>query len=293
MEIKDAIERFNQYIIVERGLSLETSKAYLDDLKKFFILFNDKKDVKDIDSEDLEIFIRHETELGMASSSTLRRLSSIHSFLVFLKKEKYITTELVDVIGPKKSKLLPVCLTIEEVENLLEVPNMKKIDGIRDKAMLEVMYATGLRVSELLSLERSNINFKNKMIKIMGKGAKERKVPLGDFALEYLSKYLEIIKEKNIYKSSKYLFLNKFGEPLSRQYFFKVIRKYALEAGISKTISPHTLRHSFATHLIENGAELRSVQEMLGHTNISTTQIYTHVSTRRIIGAYDLYMNKK
>ena len=232
-------------------------------------------------------------ETGMSSASTLRRLSSIQSFLVFLKREKYLKTELVEVVGPKKSSHLPICLEVEEIERLLEMPNMEKMDGIRDRAMMEIMYASGLRVSELLLLRKNNVNLKNKVIKIMGKGAKERKVPIGDFASEYLVKYITIAREKNVGKDSPYLFLNRYGKPLSRQYFFNVIRKYAAMAGIDKTISPHTLRHCFATHMIENGASLRAVQEMLGHTNISTTQIYTHLSAQRIIGAYDLYMGKK
>lgn len=293
MEIKDAIELYNQYIIVEKGLSLDTAKAYLDDLKKFFFLFKDKKSVEQISGEDLEIFVRHEMNSGMSANSTLRRLSAIHGFLVFLKKEKYLMTELVEVSGPKKSFRFPISLSIEEVERLLESPNLKKPDGIRDKAMLEMMYASGLRVGELLALRRGDVNLKNKMIKVMGKGAKERKVPLGDFALQYLIDYLHKVREKSLGKDSPYLFLNKYGKPLSRQYFFKMIRKYALEAGLTKTISPHTLRHCFATHMIEGGAELRAVQEMLGHTNISTTQIYTHMSAQRIIGAYDLYMGDK
>lgn len=293
MEIKDAIDLYNQHIIVEKGLSIQTSKAYLDDLRKFFETFPDKQVVEDIHSEDLEIFIRHEMETGMSSASTLRRLSSIQSFLVFLKREKYLKTELVEVVGPKKSSHLPICLEVEEIERLLEMPSMEKMDGIRDRAMMEVMYASGLRVSELLLLRKNNVNLKNKVIKIMGKGAKERKVPIGDFASEYLVKYITIAREKNVGKDSPYLFLNRYGKPLSRQYFFNVIRKYAAMAGIDKTISPHTLRHCFATHMIENGASLRAVQEMLGHTNISTTQIYTHLSAQRIIGAYDLYMGKK
>lgn len=293
MDVKDAIDLYNQHIIVEKGLSIQTSKAYLDDLRKFFETFPDKTKVDDIHSEDLEIFIRHEMEMGMSSSSTLRRLSSIQSFLVFLKREKYLKTELVEVVGPKKSTHLPICLDVGEIEKLLEIPNMEKMDGIRDRAMMEVMYASGLRVSELLLLRRNNVNLKNKVIKIMGKGAKERKVPIGDFASEYLIKYINIAREKNPGKDSPYLFLNRYGKPLSRQYFFNVIRKYASMAGIDKTISPHTLRHCFATHMIENGASLRAVQEMLGHTNISTTQIYTHLSAQRIIGAYDLYMGSK
>ena len=164
-------------------------------------------------------------------------------------------------------------------------------DGIRDKAMLETMYASGLRVSELLNLEMSNINLNAGIVTIHGKGAKERKVPLGDFAKDYIVKYIDEVRNnlKHI-KDKKFLFLNKYGEQLSRQYFFKAIKKYAAKAGITESISPHTLRHCFATHLLENKADLRVVQELLGHTNIATTEIYTHISTKRILSAYDTYM---
>ena len=182
---------------------------------------------------------------------------------------------------------------MEEIDRLLDAPDTSKGDGLRDKAMLEVMYASGLRVSELLNLERERLNIKTGVISVMGKGAKERKVPIGEFALDYVIQYIETVRRKNRGKKSKYLFLSKYGEPLSRQYFFKQIKKYALLAGIEVNISPHTLRHCFATHLLENGAELRAVQSMLGHSNIATTQIYTHISTKRIVSAYDLYMNKK
>ena len=188
---------------------------------------------------------------------------------------------------------LPTYLTIEEVEALLEAPDLTKKGELRDKAMLEVMYASGLRVSELINLEKHQLNMKRGVIKVMGKGSKERKVPIGEFALEYVVKYIEEARNFNPGKDSKYLFLNREGKPISRVYFFKQVRKYAERAGINKVISPHTLRHSFATHLVEQGAELRAVQEMLGHSNIATTQIYTHLSKSRIRSAYDLYMNKK
>ena len=159
--------------------------------------------------------------------------------------------------------------------------------------MIETMYASGLRVSELLALEKGKVDLKHGVITVFGKGAKERKIPVGDFAIEYIKQYLEGPRKKNPGSGTKYLFLNRYGKPLSRQYFFKQIKKYALESGIETNISPHTLRHCFATHLLENGAQLRAVQEMLGHTNIATTQIYTHISTKRIISAYDLYMKGK
>ena len=190
----------------------------------------------------------------------------------------------------KKPAHLPDCLSTDEVERLLDAPDLDKTDEIRDKAMLETMYSSGLRVSEIINLEVKNVNLNRGVIQVFGKGAKERKVPLGDYAIEYIQKYVTQVRNKNPKKDSKYLFLTKYGDPLTRQYFFKMIRKYAFIAGINRPISPHILRHSFATHLLENDADLRAVQEMLGHTNIATTQIYTHVSSRRMTSIYDSYM---
>ena len=291
MDISDAIELYQQYLLVEKGLSLQTISSYKNDLKKFFEFFENKKYVEDLLSEDLNEFLRHElTDPDLTVSTALRRLSSTRGFFIFLKKEGYFKGEIPDIETPKKPEHLPNCLTVEEVEDLLNTPNIEKPDGLRDRAMLETMYASGLRVSELLTLEKGRINFKKAIITVFGKGAKERKVPLGDFAIEYIQKYDREVRKLNPGKDSKYLFLNRYGEPLSRQYFFKQIKKYALEAGIETPISPHTLRHCFATHMLEGGAQLRAVQEMLGHTNIATTQIYTHVSTKRILSVYDLHM---
>ena len=243
--------------------------------------------------EDIIEFFRHEISEGLSLSTAMRRLSSTKNFFLFLKREKYFNEDIPNIETPKKPEYLPNCLSVEEVEDLLNAPNIEKPDGLRDRAMLETMYASGLRVSELLALERSKVNFKKAIVSVFGKGAKERKVPLGDFAIEYIQKYIDEVRSKNPGKDSKYLFLNRYGKPISRQYFFKQVKKYAAEAGIETAISPHTLRHCFATHLLENGAQLRAVQEMLGHTNIATTQIYTHISTRRIRSAYDLYMKRK
>lgn len=193
---------------------------------------------------------------------------------------------------PKLNHSLPNVLSLEEVEALFSAPDMTKKEGIRDRAMLEVMYASGLRVSELLSLKLSQYSSSLNCLKIYGKGNKERMVPIGDYALEYLTKYLREVRDFNIGKKTDYVFLNKAGKPITRQYFWQQIKKYGEIAQIKKSISPHTLRHSFATHLLENGADLRMVQEALGHSKISTTQIYTHVSTKRILSIYDKVMNK-
>lgn len=293
MEIQDALDLFEQYIIAEKGLSQQTLKSYKEDLKQFFVYFNFKPMVEDLAGEDLIEFLRYELSIGMSISTALRRLSSTKSFYVFLKREGYVDFEIPEIESPKKPLHLPNCLSTEEVEMLLDMPDVEKPEGLRDRAMLETMYASGLRVSELLSLERSRVNLKKSIVTIFGKGAKERKVPLGDFAIEYIAKYLDHVRYKNPGHDTKYLFLNRYGKPLSRQYFFKQIKKYAEMAGITTPISPHTLRHCFATHLIENHAQLRTVQELLGHENIATTQIYTHISTKRILSAYDLYMRKK
>ena len=293
MDINDAIDLFSQYILAEKGLSKQTYLSYMDDIKRFFLYFKDKKDTDDLMSEDLEDYLRHEASIGHSVSTYLRRLSSTRSFYLFLKREGIIHIEILAIDSPKKPKTLPNCLSVEEVDELLDMPDITKPEGLRDKAMLELMYSSGLRVSELLALERRKINLERGIVTIFGKGSKERKVPIGDFALEYVNKYIVEARNKNVGKDSKYLFLNRYGKPLSRQYFFKQIRKYAELAGIKVTISPHTLRHCFATHLLENGAQLRAVQEMLGHANVATTQIYTHISTKRIVSAYDLYMNKK
>lgn len=293
MEINDAANLFAQYLLVEKGLSKKTVNAYLTDLKLFFKYFKDKKDTEDLNPYDINSFMLYGASLGRKPSTTLRRAASIKHFYLFLKKDGYYNDEIPEIEGPKKEKILPTYLSVEEVERLLDAPNMKSPSGIRDKAMLELMYASGLRVSELLELEKANINLKKGIVIVFGKGAKERKVPMGDFALEYVVKYINQVRGKFHGADSKYLFLNKKGKPLSRVYFFKQIKKYASEVGIEKEISPHTLRHCFATHLLEGGAQLRTVQEMLGHANIATTQIYTHVSKDRIISAYDLFINKK
>ncbi|MCD8195369.1 MAG: tyrosine recombinase XerD [Coprobacillus sp.] len=291
MDIQAALDNYGEYILADKGLSNTTLKNYYDDLHQFFLYFKDKKNVEDLKGTDLEEFLQYELASGLSVSTALRRLSSTRSFYLFLKKEGLFEDEILEIPSPKKPEHLPTCLTFDEVEDLLNAPDLKKPDGVRDAAMLETMYATGLRVSELLSLERSKVDLKNKIVTVVGKGAKTRKVPLGDFAVDAIVKYINEVRSKNPGSNSKYLFLSKYGEPISRQYFFKMIKKYAEKAGITKDISPHTLRHSFATHMLEGGAQLRAVQEMLGHANIATTQIYTHISSKRIIDAYDLYIN--
>ena len=290
MEIVDAVDRYKQYVLVEKGLSNQTWISYLEDIQAFFNHFSDKKTTDDLLESDLYEFLKYELSIGHSVSSALRRLSCMRNFFLFLKRDGYYEGVIPDIEAPKKPKYLPNCLTEEEVEALLSAPDLSTPSGLRDKAMLETMYSSGLRVSELLTLERAQVNLSKGVITVFGKGAKERRVPIADYAVEYIQEYIKEVRNKSEFKSSKYLFLSKKGEPLSRVYFFKQVKKYSQEAGIETNVSPHTLRHSFATHLLNHGAQLRIVQSMLGHTNIATTQIYTHVSSEKIKSDYDKIM---
>ncbi len=293
MEISKAEELYWQYLRVEKGVGPMTIKDYQEDLTLFFREFPDITDTSDLKIRYITDFMTIQSEAGLSAPTILRRLSATRNFFLFLSSEKIIDLDIPKLKGPKLPKKLPLVMTEEEVDDLLEAPNMSKKSGIRDRAMLEVMYSSGLRVSELVSLKLKQIDFENGIIIIIGKGNKQRSIPIGEFALEYLNRYIQEVRSKSRFRKSNYVFLNKSGEPISRVYFWKQIKAYAEKAGIDKDISPHTLRHCFATHLLENGADLRMVQEMLGHSNIATTQIYTHVSSKRIMSAYDKYGLRK
>ncbi len=290
MEIIDAVDRYHQYVLVEKGLSPQTWESYLEDIQAFFNYFRDKKTTDDLLETDLYEFLKYELSIGHSVSTALRRLSSTKGFYLFLKKDGFFQGNIPDIETPKKPKHLPNCLSEDEVDALLSAPDVSSPSGLRDKAMLETMYSSGLRVSELLKLERGQVNLTRGVITVLGKGAKERKVPLSDYAIDYIKKYISEVRSQNENKGSKYLFLNRKGEPISRIYFFKQVKKYSELAGIQTQVSPHTLRHSFATHLLNHGAQLRIVQGMLGHTNIATTQIYTHVSSEKLKEDYDKIM---
>ena len=292
MTLNEASELYLQFLRVEKGVSNETIQNYLYDLRQFFTILN-KQTTDDLRSDDIQEFVRIQTQNMLAVPTILRRISCTKNFYLFLEKEHIINFQIDLLDKPKGAKKLPICISAEEVEALLNAPNLDKPEGQRDKAMLELLYSSGLRISELLSLRLKQINFDRGMIKVLGKGGKERIVPVGEYAEEYLIKYINDGRKKNMNKNSDYVFLNRYGEPVSRVYFFKQVKKYANEVGILQEISPHTLRHCFATHMLENGAELRAVQEMLGHANITTTQIYTNISSKRILNAYDLYSKRK
>lgn len=290
MYITDAVDAFHQYVLVEKGLSPQTWVSYLEDIEAFFQYFKNKKQTTDLLESDLYEFLRFELSLGLSISTSLRRLSSTRSFFLFLKKEGHYQGNIPEIEAPKKPKLLPNCLSEDEVNKLLETPILSTASGLRDRAMLETMYASGLRVSELVKLEKGQVNLTKGVVTVFGKGAKERKVPIAAYTIEFIKRYIDEVRSHNINKGSKYLFLNRTGEPISRIYFFKQVKKYAQLAEIPSHVSPHTLRHSFATHLLNHGAQLRIVQEMLGHTNIATTQIYTHISSEKIKNDYDKIM---
>ena len=294
MEINESFDAFIQYLRVERGVSEITVKNYREDFKIFLLSFPDVRTTDDLSVDMLPEFVRRQDELARSSSTILRRYSLLRNYFSFLNEENILHEEMPDVDKPKSSKRLPFVMSNEEVDELLEAPDISKDNGMRDRAMLELMYATGLRVSELLSLRFRNVNMQNGLITVYGKGNKQRSVPVSSFALEFLRKYIDGPRKRvKGSKDTDIIFLNRDGKALSRTYFFMQVKRYAEEKGIDSSVSPHTLRHCFATHLLENGASFRAVQEMLGHSNIATTQIYTEVSTKRIMSAYDLYASRK
>ncbi len=292
MEINKAKELYFRYLRVEKGVSEETIKSYDYDLKKFFAALN-REDTDELLPTDIIDFVRIENRHLLSSSTVSRRLSATKNFYQFLESEGYLKEDMVEVSAPKGAKTLPQVLSFEEMEDLLNAPDVTKDEGLRDKAMMELMYSSGLRVSELLSLKLSQISSEKMTIRVIGKGSKERIVPVGEYALEYVNEYINTARKKNPGRKTNILFLNRYGKPLSRQYFFLQIKKYGEMAGIKKELSPHTIRHCFATHLLENNADLRVIQEMLGHSSIATTQIYTSVSSQRTLSAYDLFKRKK
>ena len=276
------LDRFCSYIVTVRRLSRNTVEAYSRDIVKYvrFIELKQNKPVKDCERLDLLLFLNSEQKKGLSSRSISRIMSSIKSFYSFLESDGLLKNNpFTDVQTPKSELKLPVVLSKDEVDTLIDAPDTKTALGIRDRTLLEVLYATGMRVSELISLTYDNINLEAGFVIVVGKGSKERLVPLGDEAMYWLRKYFEEARPKLMSKRThSFLFPNRAGGTLSRQGFWKIIKKYCLKVAIHKKISPHTLRHSFATHILEGGADLRSIQVMLGHSDISTTQIYTHIA---------------
>ncbi|WP_202076815.1 site-specific tyrosine recombinase XerD [Caldalkalibacillus salinus] len=286
------VQTFIHYLSVEKGLATNTLQAYERDLTSFFQHI-EQQEIKEIESITRRHVIDYLTVLrdkGRASTTLSRTLSSIRTFFQFLVRDGYIQTDpTTHIESPKRERRLPKVLTAEEVNMLLEAPKLHRNRSLaeRDEAMLEVLYATGLRVSELIAIELDHVYVHMGYVKCMGKGARERIVPLGDIAIKSLERYMNSGRRTlDKSKQAKALFLNHHGRMMTRQGFWKNLKSLSKQAGIKKELTPHTLRHSFATHLLENGADLRSVQEMLGHADISTTQIYTHVTKARLKDVY-------
>ena len=288
-KLSKLIEEFLRYLLIDKGYSNNTIESYKRDLEKFLI-FNKDKDINSIKNNDLKEYIKYLNEEKLNEKSIARNISSIKSFYKFLSIQKYINNNPSDsIFQPKLKKSLPSILTEEEVLKLLDI---KLTDNFsyRNKAMLELMYASGLRVSELVNLKLQDIDLNQDIIRTFGKGSKERVIPIGDYAKEYLEKYIYEYRGSMLKKeSSEYLFLNNHGKKMTRQGFFKIIKKITQEKGINKDLSPHTLRHSFASHLLKHGADLRTIQELLGHSDISTTQIYTHITNEQLKKNYKNY----
>lgn len=290
MTFQEGVVEFLDFLIIEKGLTLSSIESYKYDLTIFYNDIKDKLENNNLYKLKIEFiydFIKNQSINRISSATIKRRVSTIRNFYLFLQKREVITFIVPEIKTPKMGIKLPNYLSIEEVDKLLSVPDINTFKGLRDKTMLEIMYSCGLRVSELISLKKKDINIKNCFIRIIGKGNKERIVPIGEIALEYLNKYFELLSYNSKINNSKYVFINKNGLPLTRQYFFKIIKYYSIKANINKNISPHTLRHSFATHLLENGAPLIAVKNLLGHESINTTQIYTHVNERKLVSVID------
>ena len=284
-QFHECILEFINYLQIDKKYSENTIASYAADLKDYqnFMMNLLKKDIYHIERKDIKLYLKYLKDQKKSPKSISRRISCIRGFYKFLLIEKIIANNPMSTIElPKTKKALPKVLTIEEVDKLLDI-TLKDAYSYRNKAMLELMYATGLRVSELVNLKIHDIDFINETVRTMGKGNKERIIPIGEIAIHYLKLYLEIYRSQLLKKDyTDDLFLNNHGKCMTRQGFFKILKKLAKEKDIKTSFSPHTLRHSFATHLLENGADLRSIQELLGHSSISTTGIYTHVSNEEL-----------
>jgi integrase/recombinase XerD len=275
------LERFQDYLALEQGVSVRTSEAYKRDLERFstYVYVKGAKSPTDVGAKVLREYIYHLKDLGLAPASIRRNVSAVRSYFKFLLGEGHVVRDPSERLEtPKRWRTLPEVLAVDEVTRLLAAPTLDEKLAFRDRAMLELAYGAGLRVSEWISLGIRDVLLEDHLVRVFGKGSKERLVPIGRSAIGAIATYLRELRptlEKG--EGKGVLFLSMRGKPLSRMGAWKILRKYVLRAGIVKTVSPHTLRHSFATHLLEGGADLRAVQEMLGHADISTTQIYTHV----------------
>jgi integrase/recombinase XerD len=291
--MEQLLDQFIHYLVVEKGLSKNTIEAYSHGLSRFLNHLRGKgvQGVRDIEKFHVRGFLLMLRKRNLSTKTIVRNLVAVRTFFRFLVQEGILESNPIEELeSPKVAKTLPEILTLREIEQLLEQPNLQTSLGIRDRAMLEILYATGMRVSELTHLPTHQVNLEGGYVLLYGKGSKERVVPLGSEAMKWVNLYLETARRKLAKgKESPLLFINRSGRGMSRQRFWKSLKDYARRAGLRKRITPHLLRHSFASHLLERGADLRSVQMMLGHVDISTTQIYTHVTGERLKKVHQRY----
>lgn len=288
--MNEEINDYLHYLTIERGLSLNTRKSYERDLLQYLHYLEDEQITswQDVDRYVVINYLEKMHGEKKAPATVTRMITSLRRFHQFLRQERLTDHDPMQHIDtPKKVQKLPSTLSLTEVERLIETPDTTQNLGIRDRAILEVMYATGMRVSELVGLKLSDLHLSLGLVQTLGKGDKERIIPLGDYAIQWLERYLDEARPLLVANPSEtHVFVNHHGTGLSRQGIWKNLKQLVREAGINKEVTPHTLRHSFATHLLENGADLRTVQELLGHADISTTQIYTHITKKRMTDVY-------
>ncbi|MGY8837833.1 MAG: site-specific tyrosine recombinase XerD [Enterobacterales bacterium] len=278
----DYLETFLDSLYLEQGVSENTLSAYRSDLDKF-CLFLKGENLMTVTGLDIESYLAHRVDLGLKPRSTARSISALKRFYQYFVREKIISdSPMLNIAQPKAGQSLPKTLSEAEVEALLNAPNTEEAMGLRDKAMLELLYATGLRVSELVGLRMEQINLRQAVVFVKGKGNKERLVPLGEEAMYWLEQFLKGGRAQMIKHATDFVFPSKRGVGMTRQTFWHRIKHYAILASVESPLSPHTMRHAFATHLLNHGADLRVVQMMLGHSDLSTTQIYTHVANERL-----------
>lgn len=295
-ELDYYLDQYNDYLVLDKGLSPKSLEAYNNDLKKFLNYLGSIgiTSLTEVNRTTLKNYLEELYKTGLMVRSQIRNISSLKGFFKFLTGEEILASDpSKNLSSPKKVQSLPLVLTVLEIDRLLEVIDTSTNYGIRDRAMIELLYASGLRISELLNLEYKSVFLEEKILRIFGKGNKERLVPFTSSAKQYLVSYLDEARDQFLAKAKnpniKYIFLSSRGKSMSRMGFWKNLKKYLKLASLPEEIHPHTFRHSFATHLLEGGADLRAVQEMLGHADISTTQIYTHIDREHLKEVYQLY----
>ena len=291
--MKEDIDNYKNYLIFERRMAKNTTSSYIRDLKGYqqFLEENRKKtDITKVDKLDIQNYLEYLNKNDYTTTSIARKLTAVKNFHKYLLATNRVKVdEALTIERPKLRKALPNVLTVEEVDLLLNIKTDTPFD-YRNKAMLELLYGTGLRITEMLDLKVGDVDFENCIVRCFGKGSKERIVPIGEYIIDSLNNYLEYGRNRLLKnKTSDFLFLNSRGGRISRFSFFKILKKLLREKGIKKDVSPHSLRHSFATHMLENGADLRSIQELLGHSDIATTRIYTHITNKKVENDYIEY----